>query len=359
MTFLKIPHNGILANISKNSNNQNERMNAPSGHQVFYLRTIQQHIAPVNLADELAKLLSMSRSAAYRRVSGESLLNFDEMTILLQHYPVSLETQLNPNTTRFNAPFLHQSPQTMTEYLDSIECHLSVLANAEAAKIQYVAHEIPFFHYLFEPDLAVFKMYMWSRTVWRVPAMRFESFDLDTYRRDAGLQRQIRRLSEMYASIPSEEIWNSNMLDITLNQIRHCCKANRFKTKQEAVQLFKILRGLIRRLRNNTEVGEKMVGKPGKQPDKLKAWYNELLPTGTFILATINEHTALYLTFESPNFIQNHDATMCTGSVNIFENYKTTALDLNGDNEVNRTLFFERMTKKVDISTEELDEFLV
>ena len=101
-----------------------------------------------------------------------------------------------------------------------------------------------------------------------------------------------------------------------------------------------------------------MVGKTGKYADKLKVWYNELLPTGTFILATINEHTALYLTFESPNFLQNYDATMCMGSVNIFENYKTSSLDLNGENELNRTLFFERMTKKVDISTEELEEFL-
>ena len=229
----------------KNSNNQNERMNAPSGHQAVYLKSIQQHIAPVNLADELAKLLSMSRSAAYRRVSGESLLNFDEIALLLQHYPISLETQLNPNTTRFNVPFLHQSPRTMTEYLDSIERHLSVLANSQAAKIQYVAHEIPFFQYLFEPDLAAFKMYMWSRTVWRVPSMRFESFDLDTYRRDVGLQRQIRRLSEMYASISSEEIWNSNMLDITLNQIRHCCQSRKFKSAEEPRELFKIGRAHV------------------------------------------------------------------------------------------------------------------
>lgn len=333
-------------------------MNTSNLQQIQFLKSIQKKIHPRSLADELMALLSINKSSAYRRLTGESQLSFNETVLLLQTYSVSLETQLNPQTTRFHAPFLNNKPTSMTAYLDSIERNLSVLAQSPDSKIQYMAHEVPFFHYLFEPDLAAFKMYMWSRTVWRIESMRFEDFDLDKYRQDAALQKQMQRLSAMYASIESEEIWNSNMLDITLNQIRHCCQSNRFKTKQEATELFRILRGLIVRLQRNVEIGEKTNGQTGVNPHKLKAWYNELLPTATFILATIHAHQSLYLTFESPNFIQNDDEDMCQQSNTIFRNHKQIALNLTGDNEPNRGLFFERMTKKVDISAEELQEFL-
>ncbi len=332
-------------------------MNTSPNQQILFLKSIQQLIHPVNLAEELIRLLSLSRSAAYARMSGKAQLSFDETVILLQHYPVSLETQLKPTTTRFNAPFLNHPPTSMTAYLDAIERDLTVLAQSPDSLIQYMAHEVPFFHYLFEPDLAAFKMYMWGRTVWGIEDTR-TPFDLEKYRQNAPLQAQMRRLSEMYASIESEEIWNSNMLDITLNQIGHCCQSRKFKSAEEPRELFKILRGLIQRLKTNVETGEKIIDKVGKNSHKLKAWYNELLPTATFILVTIYAHQSLYLTFESPNFIQNNDVSMCEGSGSVFKNHQLIALNLNGKNELNRGTFFQRMTKKVDISAEELEEFL-
>ena len=264
--------------------------------QKEWLNAIQQFIAPIRLSHVLETHFHFSSSAAYRRINGDKPLTFDETAWLLVTYPVSLESSLRPNTIRYTVPALHAQPTSPSAYLDLIEKDLTVLAAEPTCLIQYMANEIPFFYYLLSPELAYFKLYMWSLTVWEIEGKKNKSFDIEVFRKDAHLNNQIKRLIVLYSSVASEEIWNINMLDTTLNQIQYCRDAERFKNPADAHFLVEILRGLLEKLKGIVAASKKLHDYPNNTPLAANhIWYN-----GYFITICLSLLIYRKFTFYTP-----------------------------------------------------------
>ena len=316
---------------------------------------IHQHIAPVNLADELTELFNTTLSGAYRRIKGETLLSIEELVRILEHYPfLSFEKFVRPNQISYTLPCLTTQPHNMLDYLSTIERDLKQITIYPKAFISYVAQEVPFFHYLMVPEIAAFKMYMWSRTVWNVENLLHASFDLEKYRQDDLLLNQMKRIVSLYASVETKEIWNSNMFDITLNQIRHCYLAGLFKKGDDDVrEIFVLLRGLIQKLRDIVVLGQK---KGNERSAKCTVWYNELMQNSAFILFHLSENVQLvYNIFDAPNFMQSSDFNAFDYSQTFFDKLSGFALPLTGGvSERNMPLFFDRLNRKMDIFEHDL-----
>ncbi len=326
----------------------------PKAIQKQLLQQIHQHIAPVNLADELSELLNITKSGAYRRIKGETLLSMEDLAKILTRYEtVSFEKIVKPNQVAYQFRSLTNPITSISDYLTIIEQDLLRLTAHPNVFISYVAQEVPFFHYLLVPEIAAFKLYMWSLTVWNLDAMRHERFDLDTYQQDEKLQNQIKRIVQLYASIAGEEIWNSNMFDITLNQIRHCYLSGRFLKEGDARKMFSLLRELIHKLNNMAAAGQKRYEETVAH---LSVWYNELVQNSTFILIQLSEKNYfVYTIFDAPNFMQSTDTHIYAYSQVFFEKVKSYALPLNGGvNERNCQLLFNRLSRKLDFFEGEL-----
>ena len=318
--------------------------------QKEYLSKIQYLIAPVSLTRVLAEQLHTGISGAYRRMNGETLLTFEELSWLLATYPVSLESSLRPNTIRYTVPALHAQPTSPSAYLDLIEKDLTVLAAEPTCLIQYMANEIPFFYYLLSPELAYFKLYMWSFTVWEIEGNRDEPFDIETFRKDVHLNNQIKRLLVLYSSVASEEIWNINMLDTTLNQIKYCRDAHRFKNPADADFLVKILRGLLKKLKDIVMASKKMHDCSTNKPTASNhIWYNEIFHNNMFVIANLPQTHILYSAFDVPNFIKSIDPTMTDYGTVFFERTKklSTRLD-DASNTRYATQFFKILLQRID-----------
>ncbi len=326
----------------------------PKDIQKKLLQQIHQHIAPVNLADELSELLNITRSGAYRRIKGETLLSLEDLTKILTRYEaVSFEKIVKPNQVAYQFRSLTNPIKSISDYLTIIEQDLQRLTAFPKIFMSYAAQEVPFFHYLLVPEIAVFKLYMWSLTVWHLHPMTYESFDLEACQKDEKLQHQIKRIAHLYASIAGEEIWNSNMFDNTLNQIRHCYLSGRFLKEQDARKMFFLLRGLLQKLNNMITNGHK---KYEQTVAPLFVWYNELVQNSTFILIRLSEkNTLVYTVFDAPNFMQSADTTINVYSEAFFDKMKSYALPLNGGvNERNCQLLFNRLSRKLDFFEGEL-----
>ncbi|NJN34446.1 MAG: hypothetical protein HC817_09530 [Saprospiraceae bacterium] len=324
--------------------------------QIF--EQISQHIAPVNLAEDIAKLFNTTKSSVYRRINGETALSMEELMILLKHYPfLSFDKLTRPHQVSYTFPSLTGKPNNTFAYLNTMEQSMQQIALFPNALIGYAAQEIPFFHYLMLPEMAAFKFYVWSRTVWGLETARNKSFDLSEYEQDDIFRNQIHRLFLSYASIDSEEIWHSNMPDITLNQVRHAYLSGYFKNKADMLKVLTSIRVLIENMRKMAASGEKKATNfDAPSVGNLKVWYNELVHHSAVILVQLTEKQRfIYNIFDAPNFIYSHDPSVCAYSFTFFDRLKTYALPVfGGVNERNLVLLFQRIDKKIEAFEQEL-----
>ena len=129
------------------------------------LRFFQQvkEMLPVHLsmADEVARVLEVSRDSAYRRMRGEKLLSFEDVQRLSARFRISLDKFLHQQTGNYifsgklaytQGDFLEQYLTNMLQQFEFInsydECHLYMLPN-----------DIPPFVYFQFPQLAAFTFF--------------------------------------------------------------------------------------------------------------------------------------------------------------------------------------------------------
>lgn len=317
--------------------------------QLFDL--IEQKIQPRKLSAEIGQLLSIAPSAVYRRLSGETLLSFEQLLILLQHYDISFEGLTNPSAISFELPRALTSTKKLLGFLKFIETDLIELHQYPTSKIRFAALEVPIFYYLSSPALASFKFYMWQRTL--IPTQNYIStkFSFSAFAAETTFQIHIKNIVTLYNQIESEEIWNSNMFDITFNQIRYCLNAGLFQDVNDVKLLIKSSKQLIKHFETIVSNGKKSTDKAAAP---IHVWYNELFQNGMFILSETPHKSLMYNAFDVPNFMVSSHSEMYKIGLNFFNRMKSFSLDIMSVHEVNRHRFFERLYRKIEIFEKEL-----
>ena len=317
--------------------------------QLFTL--IEQKIQPRKLSGELGQLLSIAPSAVYRRLSGETLISFEQLLILIEHYDISFEQLTNPLAISFELPTLLMPARKLAEFLNLIETDLTELGQQSSSMIRFAALELPIFFYLSSPRIAAFKFYMWQRSLMPLENYTLNKFSFKEFTADSPLQMHIKNMVDLYNKIESEEIWNSNMFDITLNQIRYCLNAGLFKNTSDVKILTESIKQLIGHLEIIVGTGKKSTVETAAP---IRVWYNELFQNGMFILTETTHKKLIYNSFDVPNFMVSGNLEMYKVGLNFFNRMKSFSLDIMGVNEINRHRFFERLYRKIEVFEKEL-----
>ena len=317
--------------------------------QLFTL--IEQKIQPRKLSGELGQLLSIAPSAVYRRLSGETLISFEQLLILLEHYDISFEQLTNPLAISFELPTLLMPARKLAEFLNLIETDLAELGHQGSSMIRFAALEVPIFYYLSSPTIAAFKFYMWQRSLMPLDNYTLNKFSFKEFTGDSPLQMHMKNMVDLYNRIESEEIWNSNMFDITLNQIRYCLNAGLFKNTSDVKILTESIKQLIGHFETIIGTGKKSTS---DNAAPIRVWYNELFQNGMFILSETKHKKLIYNSFDVPNFMVSGNLEMYKVGLNFFNRMKSFSLDIMGVNEINRHRFFERLYRKIEVFEKEL-----
>lgn len=320
--------------------------------QTKLLQKIEAKIHPRNLADDLQTVLHLSRSATYRRIKLEAPLTNEEVLQLLTHYKISFDSLYHPHATSFMLPSQQAQPQNMTDYLTKIEKDINALAQNPNFQVRYAALEVPFFHYLLVPEVAFFKLYMWSKTVWDTQEINQQQFSIQTFYNNQSLVAQIKRINDKYNLVNSDEIWNITMLDVTFNQIRYCLRSGIFSDKNDIFKLFNGIRQMLATLRKRMETGYK---NEYQKYGKFRVWYNEILPNNTMILTDLKTSKQVYFTYDTPNFMLTDNLMTYDCGLDFFNRIKNFSLFLSQKNDENRHLYFDRLYRKVDYYERELE----
>lgn len=127
-----------------------------------------------NLAQEVAAILHLSETSAYRRISGHTQLSVDEMAKLAEHFGVHPEYLFDRHAAR-DVRFEWQSDETKeTSYktfLSWLERHLASIKTEHCTAIFHAKDFPVFFNFIF-PEIAAFKSYFWNKTFFGLSAIQ-------------------------------------------------------------------------------------------------------------------------------------------------------------------------------------------
>ncbi|MEM6320657.1 MAG: hypothetical protein AAF960_23510 [Bacteroidota bacterium] len=297
----------------------------------------------------LASLLNLQQNAIYRKLRGDSLLTPDEITLIVQHFKISLDTILHEKSdvVLFSLPSLSNAPKNFSDYLYGLVKNMEHLATTNG-HIHYAAAELPLFHYCFFPEIIAFKLYTWGRTTWKMPYLQDRPFDLSLL--SPTDYDAIEALLTHYLNVESTELWNLNVLDNTLNQIEYCIISGQIADPKIGLVLCDKLLLLVEHLQKMAKWGKKFPfdARAMERRTDFNLFHNEMIFTGNSIIVTNDLGKAVYSTFDNPNYIKATQQRAVAVMEHWFESILQTAQPISKHSEKIRRQYFRTLVTKVE-----------
>ena len=271
--------------------------------QQSFLQQIEQKLQPGRLlVRELMDATGISKSEAYNKISGKSLLTTRQLQMLCNKFGVNFTIPGNSqhNASEVNFMSFRNTGISVQDYVESLRKLLVAIAAAPNGKLSCATDDIPIFHLFGYPELTAFKLHFWQmRSINNAP------FVLDFENWDSTILKTTRELHTLYQSIPSVEIWTKSSLLNTLDQIRYAKSVGIISNEQGRIicrQLRSALAGIEKCAVNRSKSGDGKV---------LFDWYfYEIIGTITY-LAEMNGNLMTFLRFNTFNTIQAYNQPIC------------------------------------------------
>jgi len=307
--------------------------------------------------DALTQYLKIGKDAVYRRIRGESLLTPEEISLIAKKYGISLDELVFNQTNKvvFYSANKLLNVRNNLDFLNFINSRMEN-ANAIAGNQFYAAFgDLSIFLSSFYPELMEFKLFVWGKTVWKLPHIEFKKFSFNLLSKPE--YDAISRMASLYSALPGEELWSTNFLDHTLYQIEYYLGADEFQDTKDVYQLLDTLSTLLHHIQMMARVQKKCL--PGTEAIESSAnfemYHNELVHTSTTILAVAPSAKSLYTGIGNPNYIITSDQKMCEFKYEWFDRLRKKSSLLSGNAEKNRKWFFSKLQKRIQLMRKRID----
>jgi hypothetical protein len=325
-------------------------MDQPGVQQVFFQHIKANLAAHLSLVDEVADLLNISNDSAYRRIRGEKPLSFEELNILCTSYKISLDQlfHLKNDSFLFTGPLTNKNNFGIESYLEYLLAQVNYFNSFESRELYYLGKDLFIFHFFGFPELTVFKIFFWMKTILQYPFEEKEAVVLEKIRE--SILKITSRMTEAFNKLPLVEIWHDDSINATIRQIDYYRQSKIFSSDEYAVNLYKSLLSMLDHIEKQAEAGCKFAvdGKPIAGSVSYKFYVNEFLFGDNSNLAVLNNTKVVYLNHTVLNVIMTKDPVFTEYTYQHFQNImrKSTLMSFVGEKE--RRKFFNGMREKVE-----------
>jgi len=304
----------------------------------------------VSLVDEIADLLNISNDSAYRRLRAEKALSMQEIQLLCKHFMVSLDQilGLQSNTLVFHGALVDKNQFNFGIYLNEILLNVQRIAHLKDRVFYFEGKDIPPFHFFLFTHLAAFKYYFWQKHIIQDLGEGQREFQLAEYLEP--LQTTGQRIAELYATIPSVEIWHPDTINSTLRQIEFCRDSGYLKTDSSDLNLiYDELESLINHIESEATSGKKFIpgGVATSDGPDFKLHSNEVLLGHNTMLCDSPEQRFVYINHNVINFMITFDKQFTDYTYNSMQNIIRKSSLISGVNEKERNRFFSSLREKI------------
>ena len=330
-------------------------INANNSTQDNLFEAIRQKVGEeVNLAQEIMSLLHVSKDGAYRRLNGKIQLSLDEASQIAAYFGIMLADLIATNREQvlFDFSYLSRPVNNLVEYLLPLDQDLSLLERLNNPYIFFATNDIPMFHNFQFPRLALFKLFFWGYTVWRIPNIQSQKFSLRLAEGQA--LKLCQNIASKYANIPSEEYWTPEMIDNTMSRIKFGLASGFFENPNDSLVLIEDLLNLVNHNEKMAELGKKYIfgTNPSEKSASFKFHRNELFITSVTVLVKTDTQRVVYHVFDNPNYMRSTADSVCNHADAWFEKLRRYSTNMTIANEQERKAYFNYLRERIDISTQ-------
>ncbi len=265
------------------------------------------------MIESLGSILNLQKSTIYKKVQGESSLTLEEVHKICLHFVISLDEilGLNDNKIYFDFPALKGIGTNAVDYLKPIAVDLEKVHSLKP-HVFYATRELPIFYYFSSVYLASFKFFVFHNIIWREDKYAIIKFDINQYQHDTEFTKLLSQITDSYMNLNSTEIWNVQLIDNTLNQIKYFLESGLFQSPQDAIKLCHEIHHLVDRIAKMMSTGNKSVFKLNQsQAGQVNIVNNEITHTNNVIFVNSETLRAVYNTYDNPNFMKSYNSKLC------------------------------------------------
>lgn len=311
--------------------------------QSLFLERVRARL-PVNIsfADELASILSISKDSAYRRIRGETILSLGEAKILYDRFGISIDELFSSGSqmVTFHRRVVSYQEYDLDKWQKSILKNLEHLAGFADKQLIFSAKDVPVFHYFRLTELCAFKHFFWMKTLIGYPGYEKRKYTPDAV--PDSMIRTAQQVWKLYASLPSIEIWNEEVIYDTLKQIEFYHECNFFESAGEAILLCDQLIALLDRVQEEASNGIKAEG------GEFHLYKNEILISDNSVFARMGETRCVYVNQNALNLLLTLQEPFCTQTEMYLKNLIGKSVLISRTAERERTRFFFNMKTRIE-----------
>lgn len=314
--------------------------------QVQFLQQLTNRLnANQHLADALTEVLFISKSEAYKKINGKSLLTLPQIQTLCNHFHTSFaifDEQDKSSSSISFTPF-HAGNIGVKEYINSLSAFLQSIANANEKKLTCATDDIPIFHLFQYPELTAFKLHFWQMRVIEKAPFKFKLNDWSS-----SLLQSAANMHDLYMQIPSVEVWTKTSLLNTLEQINYAAETGIVTDKK----LGRIICSQLRDALSNIEVYAVNRKKQPANNNSLFDWYfYDIIGTITY-LAEMDGKQAGFVRFNTFNTIQEQNGPLCKEISYWLQSLIQDATGFSAQGSVQRNKYLAKAYDQCDAMTE-------
>jgi hypothetical protein len=301
-----------------------------------------------SLVDDLAELLHIERSTAYKRISGDTELKLSEIKTICTHYNVSLDTIIFRNTdsaiSSFEHKALYKKGQNFTAFLMSIRKTFDSMRKGKDNLLLILSNDLPIFSFLGFPHLMYFS-YLYCRHEGEHFVIYDNALSMPVF--DKEELEVLKYMCEEYSNHPSTEVLSESILDYIINKIEFSSRMgmidDNFKNK-----LYADLSLLCNHLESQCVKGKKINAYNGlekatstflQSPFSLYGQNEIYYCTDGYEMAYIGNNVADYLCITDENYCKH-----VKDKINAIKN---VSYNITTDNNLIRNAFFKGLRSKL------------
>jgi hypothetical protein len=311
-----------------------------------------------SLVGEVAHALQVSVDSAYRRIRGEKLLNFNEISLICQCFNVSMDELLclNTNSIVFQTSPKRSKEDALMHWLQDLYGQLHFINSHPRRHLYFLINDLPPFHHFYHPLLASFKVFFWMRSILPIGQLGQEKFSL-LKNHLAPYESIVHKIIRAYTKVPSTELWNKDALNTTLRQIESYHDMGLMADKETTRQIYISLLEVIDHLEKMAIQGIKSVLGPTDPIEcaSYTLYLNDIVSGDNTVMAEIGEAKITYLNHSVLYFVGSKDRDFNESTFRNMENLIKKSSLLSGSGEKERTLVFNKLRKKILSKIEGLD----
>jgi hypothetical protein len=306
-----------------------------------------------SFVEDIASVLDIGYDAAYRRINNKTNLSLEESVILARHYKISLNKLFevgNQNTIVAEvSPPIRNEAGLEVYYKKSLE-NILQLVKVKNAEIIYSAKDIPFFHTLKDTYLTRYKMYVWLKDLNIEMAKSKITFEEWVKTVPDSLLQSAYDLSEVYNYINISELWNDSTITGTLQQVLYYYEAGLVK-KEMALKICEDIDEVINHTEKQT-IQQSLTGSKSKNSYHLYKCDLHMLSNTIMVKTPLQK--VFFIPFTILSYFKIDNQSVCNMMYEFFQKQMSISKLLANAGERDRTLFFNKIHKKIQIAKERI-----